>query len=115
MGYNGRKYFQDNMDIAEEYPENRYRVAYRKRIRSKKEQDLAEHTCCVYARNITEAHQKAGILLDAKGKKAKYTILSVKIIERNRRNKERRTKYIKSTETGIEKNEEAITQGEQEQ
>lgn len=96
--------FRDNMDQAEEYKENKYRVEYRKRMKSggTQTEQLDIHTCEIYARNTAEAREKAEMLLDASGKKnnlGKNRIVSIKITERNRSNRPVKTEYEKARRT----------------
>lgn len=96
--------FRDNMDQAEEYKENKYRVEYRKRMKhgGAQTEQPDTHTCEIYARNITEAREKAEMLLDASGKKnnlGKNRIVSIKMLERNRSNRPGKTEYEKARRT----------------
>ena len=94
--------FRDNMDQAEEYKENKYRVEYRKCMKHGGAQRPDIHICEIYARNITEAREKAEMLLDASGKKnnlGKNRIVSIKMLERNRSNRPGKTEYEKARRT----------------
>lgn len=118
MGYNSQKVFRDNMEIDEQYPENKYEIIYRQRLKTAKltEEEKAKcpvKICQIYARNIKEARAKAGMLLhatkDRKVKPGQHTILSVKLIEQNR---PRKTKRKRSRDNSMLENEKAVEQGE---